>query len=105
MKKINFKNLFSYFLYQNDSGTKIKIMRDWKLLILFFVLSLVIMIATVSFIFWKIIGDVDREIYIDNAKEITINRSGLKDVLNGINIQKINFDKKINAPDMSDPSR
>lgn len=93
MKTINLKKIFRYFSYQNYEGIEVKVMRDWKLLLIFFVLSLVIISLIDFYIYFDIKKKIDSDITDSvDIKYKTIEKSSLNNILKIIDDRKKQFE-------------
>ncbi|MEK7575483.1 MAG: hypothetical protein AAB491_00140 [Patescibacteria group bacterium] len=93
MKTINFKKIFRYLNYNNYEGIKIKVMRDWKLLLILFVLLLVIISLIDFYIYFDIKEKIDSD--VTDAVSIqykNIEKPSLDDILKMIDARKKQFE-------------
>ncbi len=93
MKTINFKKIFRHLNYQNYEGIEIKMARDWKLILILFVLLLVIISLIDFYIYFDIKEKIDSDI-TDSAdiKYKTIEKSSLNNILKIIDERKKQFE-------------
>lgn len=97
MKLFNFKKTISYLTEE------INVPRDWKLILGGFVLLLIIVFSIDGYTFWKYQKELSRQVG-GEIKLMTINRTSLQNVIDGLNIKERKFNENIIAPKINDPS-
>jgi hypothetical protein len=99
MKLFNFKKAISYFTGE------INVLRDWKLMLGGFILLLIIVFSIDGYTFWKYQKELSRQVESGEVKFVTINRTSLQKVIDGLNIKERKFNEYlISPPEIKDPS-
>lgn len=101
---IKFKEIFSYISIKEHSMEEIKAQRDWRLIIVAFVVLLIIISLLSFYIFLNQKSKVSSEIDLSNENVVTIDRALLNDVMAEINLREDKFIENLLSPKINDPS-
>ena len=98
MKFINFKKIKSCF------GGEINVLKNWKMIVIGFVIFLIIVVFVDGYVFWKYQKELSRPAETGGVKFTAIDRTSLQEIVDWLNIKKENFNKNLVAPEIKDPS-
>ncbi|MEW5907814.1 MAG: hypothetical protein AB1643_01380 [Patescibacteria group bacterium] len=108
MKKLDFNRIIGYFIYRNDRFTEIKLIRDWKILLSFFLISLTVCFGIGAYVFWQYYSKVESGIKVNlnyENKTIIFKKESLTKLMEDLSERKKIFDNTIsNPPSIKDPS-
>ncbi len=98
MKLFNFKKAISYFTGE------INVRRDWKFVLGGLALLLIIVFSIDGYTFWKYQKELSRQAEGGEVKFVTIDRTSLQKVIDGLNIKERKFNENLTVPKINDPS-
>jgi len=98
MKLFDLKKIASYFTGE------INVSRDWKLVLGWLVLLLIIVFSIDGYIFWKYQKELSRQVEGGEVKFVTIDRTSLQRAVDGLNIKERKFNENLTVPKINDPS-
>ena len=96
--KLNFSKIKNYFKKEND------VLRDWKMVLIFFSIFLIVAFAADIYIFWKYQNELSQKATVENFKMMTVDRDSLQKVVDELKIKEANFQENLTAPKIEDPS-
>lgn len=111
--KLDFNKIIGYFIYRNERFLAIKSERDWKALIVCFLVILLVILVAGGYLFWKIqFSEQSASISFENEielmkeeKSFILKRDLLDLFLNEITEKEKRFNENlINPPVIKDPS-
>lgn len=98
MKFIKFRKITNYF--EKD----INVLKNWKIVLLWFAAILIIVLLIDNYLFWKYQREAFQPVDLGDTGFVTINRTSLQNVIDWLNIKEGKFNEDLNAPKIKDPS-
>lgn len=97
MKKIDFKSIIRYLNPSSvDNLDGLNPYRDWTVIIIFSVISLIVTLVVGGYVFWKSLNAMNEEIILDEQSlVVTINRTSVSNAIEAIKIKDERFKKSL----------
>lgn len=104
MKIVDFKKIIRYFSFRGSDGPKRDVYRDWKIINIFFAIVFILVILMDGYVSWANLSGLDRNVVLEEVKPAAINKASLNSALEKIKKRQAQFEDKLNAPVVLDPS-
>jgi len=104
MKTVDFSKIIGYFNFHSSVGERRAVYRDWKIINVFFAVIFVLAVVADGYIAWVNLSNLGNDAVLENKTPPVINRNSLNIALDKIKKKQIQFEDKLSAPAMRDPS-
>lgn len=104
MKTVDFKRIIRYFKLHKGEVKERSVLRDWKMILIGFVVILVVNLLINGFIFLKYKNEIFSEISAGEGRAIKIDKVFLQNILDEIDKKEKRYNESLTLPQIKDPS-
>jgi hypothetical protein len=104
MKPVDFKRVISYFNLNTEEGKDVKVLRDWKFVLIFLTILLVFVLLADWYVLWQVNKVFSSDVDVASFESSVVKKDLMEKVINSIDEKEREFNRNINPLEIKDPS-